>query len=166
MLPASKELNDITMEDYFNNIPNSKYIKYGFSNIGTVLLTSDINTKNYTVLPFRFENEQLYSYILTLYKKIYLSKINFNLDKENSEEEFVDFTKTLWIEETTNDETGKQLEKNWEDKLNIEKTFNKIKNKCDMIYKSGNIEKTRIKQNIIILILVAIGLMIFYGLIN
>lgn len=166
MLPASKELNDITMENYFDNIPNSKYIKYGFSNIGTVLLTSDLSTKNYTVLPFRFENEQLYSYILVLYKKIYLSKINYNLDKENSEEEFVNFTKTLWIEETTNDETGKQLEKNWEDKLGIERVFNRIKNKCDMIYKSSNIEKTKIKQNIIILILIAIGLMILYGLIN
>ena len=42
--------------------------------------------------------------------------------------------------------------------------FNKIKNKYDMLYKSTNVEKTKIKQNIIILILIVIMLTILYAL--
>lgn len=164
VLPANKELNDLTMEDYFNNLPNSKYIKYGFSNIGTALLTSDINVDNYTKLPFRFESEHLYLYILCLYKKFYLAKVNYELDRKDCKNEFLSFTKNFWIEEATNDETGSNLERNWNEKLKIEKLFNKIKNKYDMLYKSGNIEKTKIKQNIIILILIVIMLIIFYAL--
>lgn len=164
VLPAHKELNDITMEEYFNKLPNSKYIKYGFSNIGTALLTSDIAVDNYTKLPFRFENEQLYLYILCLYKKFYLAKVNYELDNKDCQQEFLSFTKNFWIEEATNDETASCLEKNWNEKLGTDRLFNKIKNKYDMLYKSSNIEKTKIKQNIIILILIVIMLIILYAL--
>lgn len=164
VLPAHKELNDIITEDYFNKPPNSKYIKYGFSNVGTALLTSDIAVDNYTKLPFRFENEQLYLYILCLYKKFYLAKVNYELDRKDCQQEFLSFTKNFLIEEVSNDETESCLEKNWSEKLDIDRIFNKIKNKYDMLYKSTNVEKTKIKQNIIILILVVIMLTILYAL--
>lgn len=164
VLPAHKELNDIITEDYFNKLPNSKYIKYGFSNVGTALLTSDIAVDNYTKLPFRFENEQLYLYILCLYKKFYLAKVNYELDRKDCQQEFLSFTKNFLIEEVSNDETESCLEKNWSEKLDIDRMFNKIKNKYDMLYKSTNVEKTKIKQNIIILILIVIMLTILYAL--
>ena len=164
VLPAHKELNDIITEDYFNKPPNSKYLKYGFSNVGTALLTSDIAVDNYTKLPFRFENEQLYLYILCLYKKFYLAKVNYELDRKDCQQEFLSFTKNFLIEEVSNDETESCLEKNWSEKLDIDRMFNKIKNKYDMLYKSTNVEKTKIKQNIIILILIVIMLTILYAL--
>lgn len=164
VLPAHKELNDIITEDYFNKPPNSKYIKYGFSNVGTALLTSDIAVDNYTKLPFRFENEQLYLYILCLYKKFYLAKVNYELDRKDCQQEFLSFTKNFLIEEISNDETESCLEKNWSEKLDIDRMFNKIKNKYDMLYKSTNVEKTKIKQNIVILILIVIMLTILYAL--
>ena len=164
VLPAHKELNDIITDDYFNTPPNSKYIKYGFSNVGTALLTSDIAVDNYTKLPFRFENEQLYLYILCLYKKFYLAKVNYELDRKDCQQEFLSFTKNFLIEEVSNDETESCLEKNWSEKLDIDRMFNKIKNKYDMLYKSTNVEKTKIKQNIIILILIVIMLTILYAL--
>lgn len=164
VLPAHKELNDIITEDYFNKPPNSKYIKYGFSNVGTALLTSDIAVDNYTKLPFRFENEQLYLYILCLYKKFYLAKVNYELDRKDCQQEFLSFTKNFLIEEVSNDETESCLEKNWSEKLDIDRMFNKIKNKYDMLYRSTNVEKTKIKQNIIILILIVIMLTILYAL--
>lgn len=164
VLPAHKELNDIITEDYFNKPPNSKYIKYGFSNVGTALLTSDIAVDNYTKLPFRFENEQLYLYILCLYKKFYLAKVNYELDRKDCQQEFLSFTKNFLIEEVSNDETESCLEKNWSEKLDIDRIFNKIKNKYDMLYKSTNVEKTKIKQNIIILILIVIMLTVLYAL--
>ena len=164
VLPAHKELNDIITEDYFNKPPNSKYIKYGFSNVGTALLTSDIAVDNYTKLPFRFENEQLYLYILCLYKKFYLAKVNYELDRKDCQQEFLSFTKNFLIEEVSNDETESCLEKNWSEKLDIDMMFNNIKNKYDMLYKSTNVEKTKIKQNIIILILIVIMLTILYAL--
>ena len=164
VLPAHKELNDIITEKNYNKTPNSKYIKYGFSNVGTALLTSDIAVDNYTKLPFRFENEQLYLYILCLYKKFYLAKVNYELDRKDCQQEFLSFTKNFLIEEVSNDETESCLEKNWSEKLDIDRMFNKIKNKYDMLYKSTNVEKTKIKQNIIILILIVIMLTILYAL--
>ena len=93
------------------------------------------------------------------------SALNFEaIKKIMTKEEFLSFTKNFWIEEATNDETASCLEKNWNEKLGIDKLFNKIKNKYDMLYKSSNIEKTKIKQNVIILILIVIMLIIFYAL--
>ena len=158
VLPAHKELNDIITEDYFNKPPNSKYIKYGFSNVGTALLTSDIAVDNYTKLPFRFENEQLYLYILCLYKKFYLAKVNYELDRKDCQQEFLSFTKNFLIEEVSNDETESCLEKNWSEKLDIDRMFNKIKNKYDMLYKSTNVEKTIIVNLIVIMLTILYAL--------
>lgn len=62
-------------------IEKSKNEIYGCSNVGTILLTSDVNSENYTKVPHKFERQYLYQYIFNLYKKIYLKKINYDLRK-------------------------------------------------------------------------------------
>lgn len=125
----------------------SKYEVYAFNNIGTVLLTSDINTENYTTLPHNYERKYLYNYILELYKKINLNKINNEFRQINkftkAQDDFIDFTQKLWIEESTTDNTGIILSKIWNQVLNTEATYAKIKNKYDVLYKNSNIEKTQ-----------------------
>ena len=46
-------------------------------------MASDINTDNYTKLPFEYENKYLYHYIFNIYKKIYLKKLIYEFNMSN-----------------------------------------------------------------------------------
>jgi len=84
--------------------------KYGISKAGINLLTSSINTVNYTNLPFEFENEYLYAYIFTLYEKFYFSKLLFDFKKNTkyskAAKDFIEFTNDVWVHELTNNDNG------------------------------------------------------------
>ena len=43
----------------------------GLTKTSTALLTSGTDVYNYTKLPYEFENQYFYTYIIELYKKIY-----------------------------------------------------------------------------------------------
>ncbi len=136
----------------------NQYIRYGFTVASTVLLTSNVNTANFTTVPQKFESEYLYTYILVLYKKILLNKLNyeFNTRFKEAEKEFLDFTKSLWIQDVTNDEFGRSLEANWMENLNIEKTFYKLKSEYDVTYKKSNIDALKKSSNMTKRVLVVI----------
>ena len=148
VLPANSQvIEDRYYMSHENNeqqksMYKNQYIRYGFTVASTVLLTSNINTANFTTVPQKFESEYLYTYILVLYKKILLNKLNyeFNVRFKEAENEFLDFTKELWIQDITNDEFGRSLEKNWSENLNIDKTFYKLKSEYDVTYKKNNID--------------------------
>ena len=93
--------------------------------------------------------------------------MNSNFNKSSSfkkvEKEFLDFTKKLWIQETTNDEIGKILSKKWSRNLGVEEIFLKLKNKYDILYKQYNIEKTSDKNGKVV---VAMVITIIIGVIN
>ena len=73
--PANKQGSDITTSKLTKKeLYENKYVHYGISNAGTVLLTSDINPANYTFAQQKFQSEYLYTYILELYKKFLLKK--------------------------------------------------------------------------------------------
>jgi len=135
------------------SIDKLKYSKIGFTKTSTALLASNIETENYTKLPFKYESEYLYTYILCLYQKIYLKKILEESKKEKSgnlRKEFIKFTKKIWIQEVTGDDNGSELYKMWKEELEIEKLFEEAKNKFDILYKEANLEKNN-KVNKIIL---------------
>lgn len=164
LLPANKETGDVSSRRENIEIYENNYIRYGFSNSGTVLLTSDISTANYTTVAQKYESEYLYTYILELYKKFLLKKLNNDFNKNRGfkkvETEFLNFTKKLWIQEITDDELGRTLSKEWHEKLDTEEIFLKLKNKYDILYKKYNIENTSQKNEklaIGIVILIVIG---------
>ena len=138
-------------------------MQMGFTKQGTVLLTSGVCTENYTKLPFSFEQEYLYTYLLALYKKIYLKKMNLEFKRtkkfEKTKNEFLEFTRTIWIQEVTNDPIGGKLDEKWKETLQLEHLYAEIKNKYDMVYKDLNIEKTR-KMNFFIVVIL-LGTLIF-----
>jgi len=133
-----------------------KETQYGFSEIATVLTTSDDSTEKYTQLPFAYENEYLYTYIFELYKNYSLRKLSLEFKRKQNFKEnknkFIKYTQTLGIQNITNDPTGNSLISKWEDILKIEETFQKLKNKYDILYKDYNIERTA-KTNIAIVVL-------------
>lgn len=165
LLPAGKQMADKVEVGKDMQIGESNYVRYGFSNAGAVLLTSDIHTSNYTTIAQKYESEYLYTYILELYKKFLLKKINYEFNQSGTfksiETAFLNFTKKLWIQEITDDEFGKILGKRWHEHLDIEEIFLKLKNKYDILYKKYNIEKVSKKNGkfaVAIVILIVIGI--------
>lgn len=139
-----------------------KFAKIGTTKISTALLTSGIDTFNYTKLPYIFENEYFYTYILELYKKIYIKKIALNYKEkniENTRKEFIEFTKNIWTQEVTDEMQGNNLIKKWETVLELDKDYDNLKNKYNLLYKEANIEKNS-KVNRVILIILIISLII------
>ena len=138
-------------------IEKSKNEIYGCSNVGTILLTSDVNSENYTKVPHKFERQYLYQYIFNLYKKIYLKKINYDLRKvdklKTAKQEFIYFTQDIWIEEITNDNIGTLLDKEWKKILKLQELYIQVKNKYDLLYKNSNIEETAQTNKVIVIIL-------------
>lgn len=144
-------------------IEKSKNEFYGCSNVGTVLLTSDVSSENYTKRQREFERQYLYQYIFNLYKKISLKKLNYDLQKKNMlnqfKEEFEKFIQAAGIEEITNDNIGSQLECEWTRVLKINTIYLQLKNKYDMLYKNSNIEKNASTNKTIVVILVVLVIM-------
>lgn len=165
MKPAEEQIEDVTLKE--QSVYREKYLYYGFTNNATVLFTCDNNIKNYTTIPFKYENEQLYHYIFNLYKKIYLKKIIYQLQQtkqfEPVKQKFLTFAKKDWIYEVTNDEIGRILEKYYTEEQNLKETFIKLKQQYDLLYKDYEIEKNK-KCNK--WITAFIGVMIVLNIIN
>lgn len=160
----SNDNTSFNQEDEKQNmkiISKWKYIRTGFSKIGSCLLTTGMDTFNYTKLPFDYENEYLYTYILTLYKRIYLKKLNLEYKKSNKLEKvrkkFIKFTQNLWIQEITNDDTGALMHQKWNEILEIDDIYLEVKNKYDILYKEMNIEKnTKINKTIMVVLIISL----------
>lgn len=147
ILPSVYNLNldKISKNEDIEIISKWEYIKFGFSKMGTCLLTSTIDTYNYTKLPFNYERKYLYQYIFMLYKKIYLNKINYNYKNERNtvkfRKKFLEFTRNVWIYEVTSNDIGTLMYKNWSKELELNKTYLNIKSEYDLIYKDSNLDK-------------------------
>ena len=153
--------------DYSKNsmkvISKWQYAKMGVTKQGVTLFASSCDMNNYTVFPHDFEEKYLYSYILAMYTKIYLKKINLefrqNIKINKTRKEFINFTQSLWINEITADDTGSMFYQYLKDVLEIEQLYDDTKNKYDILYKEMNIEKTA-KNNVIITLILVITLII------
>ena len=168
--PESKQDTDKRVD---RSIELDKFTRCGFSNSSMVLLTTDVNIENYTKILYKFENEYLYTYILNLYKKIKIKKINYELSKKKKFElvknKFIDFASDIWIEEVTNDDYGQIIDKKIKEALKTEETFIKLKSKYDVLYKDYNLEKTTrsskyiLRITFLLLIINIIILVFFYN---
>jgi len=150
---------------------NWSYAKLGITKSGVTLFSSSSEINNYTVLPHEYENEYLYAYILSLYMKIYIKIINLELRQglnvKNARKKFIDFTKTLWIQELTIDEIGTSFYHNLRNILELDNLYLEAKNKYDVLYKEMNIEKNTKANRVIIAILSAsliVGILNFIAL--
>ena len=159
ILPSSYQVNFNNKLDDDKNIELYKYAKIGINKQSTVLLTSSTNAQNYTKLPYTYEREYLYTYILALYKKIYLKKINMEYKNKKTfsktRDQFLKFTSQFWIQEVTNDKEGSMLYDKWKEILELNYIYTEIKNKYDITYKDLNIEKTNKINLAIVIILTA-----------
>jgi hypothetical protein len=139
-------------------IEKMKYSKTAVTKSNCNLFCSGIDPYNYTKLPFQYENEYFYTYILVLYKKLFLKKINSqfkNYDKITKMRiDFIQFTKSLWEKEITLDDTGTLYYKTLEKTLELEELYEEIRTKYEIVYKDLNIEKNNVYYSIIVILLI------------
>lgn len=157
------EFNSSFNNDRLKTVNLGNYIKVGISNAGVNLITSSINTVNYTNLPFDFENEYFYTYIFALYQKFYLSKLlsEFKNAKRVTEvkEKFIKFTNDIWIHEITNNDNGILIYKEAFEVLELKNIYEKVKRQYDIAYKDSNVRHNE-KLNKVILCLLIISLIV------
>ncbi len=156
ILPAD---NSIELDnDKVETFSKWKYAKLGLTKLGMTLFSSTSDMNNYTILPEEYENQYFYTYIINLYKKIYLKKLENDFKNRNNikkaRRKFIEFTKKMWIQEITDDETGTLLNHKLQEVFELEKLYAEVKNKYDVLYKELNIERNRNSLIIISVILV------------
>ncbi len=159
VMPSTAHINFEEERNNIETVETLKNVKFGLSKQAVVLMASETNTENYTKLPFKFENEYLYTYILALYQKIYLKKVVIEFTKTKNikkmKQKFMEITKTIYNQEITNDVEGSMLYEKLLKILKVKSLYEQIKTEYDLIYKELNINRT-IKGHHIILALIII----------
>ena len=140
-----------------------KYAKLGITKQGVTLFSSSCDMNNYTVFPQEFQEQYLYTYILAMYTKIYLKKINLEFRQgtniKKARKEFINFTQNLWINEVTFEDTGSLYYQYLKDVLELNQIYFDTKNKFDILYKEMNIEKSA-RNNMLIAILLLLAVIL------
>lgn len=158
---ANLEANDAT------TFSEWKYAKMGFSKQGVVLFASSSDINNFTDLPNKFENEYFYTYILNVYKKIYLKKLELEFrDSSNlkiARKKFIEFTKSLWVQDITDDEIGSNINYRLVKVFELDRLYYEIKTKYDILYKELNIEKN---SKAIIVVAIILVLSLIFNILN
>ena len=148
-------------------IPRNKFSKIGVSKLGVNLFSSDIYEVNYTTLPHEFENQYFYTYILALYLKVYLKKVDYDFkigkNIEKTRKDFIEFTKNIWVQEITSEDFGSILYHEIRDVLELEESYAKVKGKYDLLYREMKIEKN---EKISIFIAVTLVVTLLFNIIN
>lgn len=122
-----------------------KYARLGITKQGVSLFASSADINNFTDLPDKFENEYFYTYILNLYKKIYLKKLEIEFKNSSNvkkaRKKFIEFTKGVWIQDITDDVVGSNINYRLGKVFELDRLYYEIKMKYDILYKEMNIEK-------------------------
>jgi len=160
---------DFNLNEFDKNIQTIeqlKYSRFGFAKNSATLLTSSIDINNYTKLLFEYENEYLYTLIISLYQRVYLKKIEADfknkIDINKIRRRFIKFTKEILIKEITNSTNGTIFYNKWKEVFEIQEIYDGIKNNYELMYKDLEIEKNnRINKVISIALAISILLNIF-----
>ena len=160
------DLNLKELDKNIQNIEQFKYSRFGFTKQSASLITSSIDINNYTKLLFDYENEYLYTLLISLYQRIYLKKIenNFKSKKDINKvrDKFLKFTKEIWLNEITNSLTGTIFYNKWREVFELQEIYDEIKNRYDVIYKDLKIEKNNKDSKVIwFILLISILLNVF-----
>ena len=150
------------------NMTEIKDTNIGITKISSMLLCSGIDPFNFTVLPRDYETKMLYTYIITLYQKLFLVMISKELTSENNKKQklgrikFNDFISKMWYNEITLSEKGSIYYEYLKKILEINKTFDETQLKYKLIFRYNKINKSNIFYKIMGMIgIISIGLNIY-----
>lgn len=160
VLPSNynSDFNKANIEHNLHIIERLKYVKTTISNTSSNIMCSGIDTYNYTKLPYEYENQYFYLYILSLYKKIFLMRLDIEFKQYDKivkrKDIFIKFTKELWNKEVTLDDSGALYYKTLNKTLELNELYAEIQNKYEVIYKDLNIEKNNVYYSVIVILLI------------
>ena len=160
VLPSnySSDFNKEKMELNLHIVDKYKYSKMALTNLSSNLICSGVDIFNFTKLPYQYENQYFYTYILALYQKMFLRKINIeikNVEAFNTiRNKFIKFTQTIWDKEITSDDLGSLYYKTLKATFEIDDLYKDIENKYDILYKDLRIDKNNDYYSIIIILLI------------
>ena len=150
------------------NMTEIKDTNIGITKISSMLLCSGIDPFNFTVLPRDYETKMLYTYIITLYQKLFLVMISKELTSENNKKQklgrikFNDFISKMWYNEITLSEKGSIYYEYLKKILEINKTFDETQLKYKLIFRYNKTNKSNIFYKIMGMIgIISIGLNIY-----
>lgn len=146
-----------------------RFAKMAFTKQSVTLFSSTADITNYCILPISYENQYLYTYILTMYKKLYIKKLAKDFSNpiksrvNKARKDFVEFTKKIWVQEVSEDEIGTLLEYKLKETLEVEELYAKLKDEYDIIYKEMRIEKN---SSITLVIAVVLVISLMFNVLN
>lgn len=154
----SSDFDKTNIEQNLHIIERLKYSKTAVTRNSVNAMCSSIDTYNYTKFPYEYENQFLYIYIISLYKKMYLRKLNIefkNSDKTiKLKSKFTRFTKEIWENEVSADDAGLKFYKTIHKTLELEEQYEEIEKKYELVYKELNIDKNNTYYSIIVILLI------------
>ena len=160
VLPSdyNSDFNKTNLESNLHIIERLKYSKTTLTNMSSNIMCSGIDTYNYTKLPYEYENQYFYLYILSLYKKIFLMRLNHEFKQYDTiikrKDVFIRFTKQLWNKDVTLDDSGALYYKTLNKTLELDELYAEIQNKYEVIYKDLNIEKNNFYYSVMVILLI------------
>lgn len=155
------EAKELSNSMYINE--QFKYARFGLTKQSASLMTSSVDINNYTKILFDYENEYLYTLIISLYQRLYLknleNEIKVKKDIQGARKNFYKFTNEIFTSEITNSLTGTMFYNKWKEIFELQDIYNEIKTKYDVLYKELNIDKN-VKINRFILISLVVSLLL------
>lgn len=137
--------NNYKEYDKLTILANSNYMRLRINNKCSALICSSTESENYTKLAFEYENQYLYTYLIALYQRYYLKKINRQLTNMNNNKNYIqrlaDFKIGMLDTEITQESFGHKIYKRCRDKFNLEDLYKDLRDNFDTFYKKGKIEK-------------------------
>ena len=154
----NSDFDKSNIEHRLHVIEKMKYYKTAVTKTSSNLFCSGIDTYNYTKLPYKYENEYFYTYILGIYKSIFLRKLDDDFKNYDQigklRNKFIEFSRVLWNKEITVDDEGSLFFSTLNRVLEIDEAYIDINNKYELVYKDLNIDKSNIYYQIIVILLI------------
>jgi len=159
---------DMTFEEenIIMRINNWKYVKIGFTSESMNLLTNNLETSNFTKIPYEYENKYFYNLILNLYKKELLENIEKNNIKFKNTGNYRNMYDEIINYEITEENIGTEINNKLEKILNINKKIQKIEKLYKKNFEFKIIEKYKKTGKIILFILIISLIFNIFSILN
>lgn len=160
VLPSNyaSDFNKANIEHNLYILDSLKYTRTGVTKLSSNIICSGIDTYNFTKLPYEYENQYFFTYILSLYQKIFLKKMNLEFKDYKKistlREKFISFTKVFWEQEITLNDNGNLYYRALKRVLELDDIYDEVKRKYEVIYKDLNIERNNVYYSVIMVLLI------------
>lgn len=169
ILHSNYDIEDLEEETMISkNMKELKKVNICITKMSSMLLCSDIDTFNFTVLPRDYETKMLYTYLITLYQKLFLLMINKEIISGNTKKQrfgqirLNEFISKMWYNEITLSEKGSTYYENLKKILEVNKIFDDIQIKSKIMLRYNRIKNSNIFYKIMGMIgIISVGLNIY-----